>query len=180
MIGMRNHERPLEFTDTEEVSWGAADEASELRATDGPTLKKVTTALDWADKPASAGPPSTSCSSSPACGHDPNCATSQNDLASYPRSRPGGGRLEMHASDWTSIATAATAAIAVILSYLSYRRTQDIRREELYDRRTAQARLITAWWTGVDENDQDVIARDAASTVWPEDTGYRILGQQQQ
>jgi hypothetical protein len=73
----------------------------------------------------------------------------------------------MHASDWISIASAAIAAVAVVFSYVSYRRTQD-------DQRKAQARLITAWWTRVDENNQDAIAKDAESTVWPEETGYRI------
>jgi hypothetical protein len=80
----------------------------------------------------------------------------------------------MHASDWIAISSTITAVIAVILSYFSYRRTQDIRRQEIHDSRRSQARLITAWWTRVDEHNQDALAGEAESTVWPEETGYRV------
>jgi hypothetical protein len=84
----------------------------------------------------------------------------------------------MQASDWIAIVSAVastfTAAIAIALSYISYRRTQDINRQEIRDRRRSQARLITAWWTRVEENSRGAASRDAESTTWPEETGYRI------
>jgi hypothetical protein len=80
----------------------------------------------------------------------------------------------MHTSDWIAISSTITSAIAVVLSYFSYRRTQDIRRQEIHDKRRSQARLITAWWTRVDEHNRDALASDAESTVWPEETGYRV------
>jgi hypothetical protein len=80
----------------------------------------------------------------------------------------------MHASDWAAIGTAVTSLIAIVLSYLSYRRGQDIRRDVLQDRRTSQARLITAWWTRVDQSNEDLIVIDATTAVWPEEAGYRI------
>ncbi|HXK07133.1 MAG TPA: hypothetical protein VMS37_32355 [Verrucomicrobiae bacterium] len=36
------------------------------------------------------------------------------------------------------------------------------------------ARLVTAWWTRVDENNRDLMASDAMSVVWPEELGYKI------
>ena len=41
-------------------------------------------------------------------------------------------------------------------------------------RRTSQARLITAWWTPVGQNNEDLNVVEATSAVWPEEVGCRI------
>src|ERR1700753_851318 len=81
----------------------------------------------------------------------------------------------MHASDWASITSAAVAAIAVILSFFSYRRTLDVRRQEIQDRRTAQARQVTGWWTRVKEDTlEDLTLGNSSGPEWPTEAGFRI------
>lgn len=77
--------------------------------------------------------------------------------------------------DWGTVFAATTSLAALILSYLSFRRGQNIRRDTIHDRRTAQARLVTAWWTRVRKDTlEDLVLGDTVEPEWPAEAGYRI------
>ena len=67
-----------------------------------------------------------------------------------------------------TVFAAFTSLAALILSYRVYKRDQKIRR-------TAQARLVTAWWTRVSrDTGEDLYLGNASGSDWPEESGYRI------
>ena len=78
-------------------------------------------------------------------------------------------------TSWGTVFAAATALAALVLSYLSFRREQNTRRETIRDRRTAQARLVTAWWTRVRQDTlEDLTLGNISGPDWPPEAGFRI------
>lgn len=75
-----------------------------------------------------------------------------------------------------AVFAAATSVVAVVLGFLSFRREQNVRREQIEDRRLAQARLITAWWTRVSKDTGEDLSpiRNTAGPAWPAEAGYRV------
>jgi len=77
--------------------------------------------------------------------------------------------------EWGTVFAAATSLAALILSYLTFRRQQNIRREEISDKRRSQAKLVTAWWTRVRKDNEEDLALGAITTAeWPPEAGYRV------
>jgi hypothetical protein len=68
-----------------------------------------------------------------------------------------------------------TSLAALVLGYSSFRREQNVRRETLEEKRRAQARLVTAWWTRVSKDtSEDLNLGNMSGKEWPEEAGYRI------
>jgi hypothetical protein len=61
---------------------------------------------------------------------------------------------------------------ALLLTYALLRRELDARRDEVNDRRRAQARLVTVWWTRV-QKDSNKDMTDFTGE-WPEEIGFRV------
>jgi hypothetical protein len=61
---------------------------------------------------------------------------------------------------------------ALLLTYALLRRELDARRDEVNDRRRAQARLVTVWWTRVQKDSN----KDMTNLMgeWPEEIGFRV------
>ncbi len=70
--------------------------------------------------------------------------------------------------NWGTVFAALTSLAALIISYKVYRRDQEIQR-------TAQARLITGWWTRVRKGSgEDLHLGNITGPDWPQEAGYRV------
>jgi hypothetical protein len=77
--------------------------------------------------------------------------------------------------EWGTVFAAATSLAALILSYLSFQGQRAIRYEAIRDRRSAQARLTTAWWTRVrKDTGEDLALGDVVGPESPAEAGYRV------